>query len=247
MMFIGAGTAINVVAIGAGGFLGIAVGRRFTDALRVLVTDALGLVTMISAIASGAAVFKPALVAAVPDGAPVLVVLTSMLLGGGLGYLLRVEARLEGFGERLRHRFSHDGDGRFVDGFVMSSLIFAIGPLAIMGSISDGLGTGIDQLLLKSSLDFFAAIAFAASFGLGVAVSALPVGIYQGAWTLIGIGLGSVMTAPEVAAMTATGGLLLGAISLKLLNVKHIAVGSLLPAMFVAPVLVAAIGRVSGV
>ncbi len=243
MMFIGAGTAINVVAVAAGGLLGIVVGRRFSDALRVLVTDALGLVTLISAVSSGAAVFKPELVAAVPDGAPVLIVLMAMLIGGGIGHLVGIEARLEAFGERLKHRFAHDGDGRFVDGFVMSSLIFVIGPLAILGSISDGLGTGIDQLVLKSSLDFFAAIAFATSFGLGVAVSAIPVGIYQGVWTLIGVGLGSVMSGAEIAAMTATGGLLLGAISLKLLNLKQIAVGSLLPALFVAPALVALLSR----
>lgn len=241
-MFVGAGTAINVVAIAVGGSLGIVVGRRFSDGLRTLVTDALGLVTMISAISSGAQVLEPELVAALPAGAPVLVVLLSMLIGGGIGHALRIEERMEGIGERLKHRFAHDGDGRFVDGFVMASLIFVIGPLAILGSISDGLGSGIDQLMLKSSLDFFAAIAFAASFGLGVAVSALPVGIYQGAWTLIGVGLGSIMTAPEIAAMTATGGLLLAAISLKLLDIKHIAVGSLLPALFVAPVVVALLG-----
>lgn len=242
MMFVGAGTAINVVAVAVGGLLGIVVGRRFSDALRILVTDALGLVTMVSAVSSGAYVFKNELVNAVPDGAPVLIVLMAMLIGGGLGHALRIEERLESFGERLKHRFAHDGDGRFVDGFVMSSLIFVIGPLAILGSISDGLGTGIDQLMLKSSLDFFAAIAFATSFGLGVAVSALPVGIYQASWTLVGVALGSVMTDAQIAAMTATGGLLLAAISLKLLDLKHIAVGSLLPALFVAPALVAALG-----
>ena len=241
-MFVGAGTAINVVAVAVGGLLGIVVGRRFSDALRILVTDALGLVTMVSAVSSGAYVFKNELVNTVPDGAPVLIVLMAMLIGGGLGYALRIEERLESFGERLKHRFAHDGDGRFVDGFVMSSLIFVIGPLAILGSISDGLGTGIDQLMLKSSLDFFAAIAFATSFGLGVAVSALPVGIYQASWTLVGVALGSVMTDAQIAAMTATGGLLLAAISLKLLDLKHIAVGSLLPALFVAPALVAALG-----
>ena len=237
-MFIGAGTAINVVAIVAGGLIGILVGRRFTDALRVLVTDALGLITMISAVASAGRVFDPALVRAVPDGAPILIVLAAMLIGGGLGYALRIEERLEDLGETLKRRFSSDGDGKFVDGFVMSSLIFAIGPLAILGSISDGLGTGIDQLVLKSSLDFFAAIAFATSFGLGVAASALPVGIYQGAWTVVGVALGSIMSDAQIAAMTATGGLLLGGISLKLLDIKHIAIGSLLPALIIAPVIV---------
>ena len=161
-----------------------------------------------------------------------------MLMGGGLGYALRIEERLESFGDWLRHRFAREGDHTFVEGFVTASLIFVIGPLAILGSISDGLGTGIDQLLLKSALDCIASIAFASALGMGVIASALPVGIYQGAWTIVGVFLGSVLNDAQVSAMTATGGLLLAGISLKLLNVKHIPVGSFLPALFVAPVIV---------
>ena len=117
-------------------------------------------------------------------------------------------------------------------------MLFAIGPLAILGSISDGMSTGIDQLVLKSSLDFFAAMAFAASLGWGVAASAIPVGIYQAIWTVIGLALGSVLSAYQVDAMTITGGLLLICIGLRLLKIKEIAVGNLLPALFIAPVLV---------
>jgi uncharacterized membrane protein YqgA involved in biofilm formation len=236
-MFIGIGTVINVVAVVAGGLLGVLVGRWFSESLRHLITDALGLVTMIGAIASGAKIADAAFVDAVPSGVPTLIVLAAMLIGGGIGYLLKIEQRLDHLGELLRERFASDGDNLFVDGFVTASLIFVIGPLAILGSISDGLGTGIDQLALKSSLDFFAAVAFAASFGIGVAFSSIPVGIYQGAWTVIGVGLGSILSDAQVAAMTATGGLLLGAISLRLLNIKHIQTGTMLPALFVAPLL----------
>lgn len=236
-MFIGIGTVINVVAVVAGGLLGVLVGRWFSETLRHLITDALGLVTMIGAVSSAAAITSDAFVEAVPRGVPTLIVLGAMIIGGGIGYLLKIEERLDGAGEYLRKRFASSNDGPFVEGFVTASLIFVIGPLAILGSISDGLGTGIDQLALKSSLDFFAAIAFAASFGIGVAFSALPVGVYQGLWTVIGVWLGSILTEPQVAAMTATGGLLLGAISLRLLNIKHIQTGTLLPALFVAPVL----------
>jgi uncharacterized membrane protein YqgA involved in biofilm formation len=113
-----------------------------------------------------------------------------------------------------------------------------IGPLAILGSISDGMGTGIDQLSLKAILDFFAAIAFAASLGWGVAVSAIPVGIYQGIWTLIGLLLGSVLAQYQIDAMTIVGGLMLLSIGLRLLRIKEVAVGNLLPALAVAPIFV---------
>jgi uncharacterized membrane protein YqgA involved in biofilm formation len=97
------------------------------------------------------------------------------------------------------------------------------------------MGTGIDQLILKSTLDFFAAMAFATSLGWGVAVSALPVGIYQGVWTLIGFGLGEVLSGYQIDAMTIVGGIMLICIALKLLNIKSVAVGNLLPALAIAP------------
>ena len=136
-----------------------------------------------------------------------------------------IESRLEAWGERLKKRFDRNGNSPFVEGFVTASLIFVIGPLAILGSISDGMSQGIDQLSLKSTLDFFAAIAFAAAMGWGVALSALPVGIYQGIWTVIGFALGSILTDYQISAMTATGGILLLGISFKLLNIKQIAIG----------------------
>ncbi len=245
MTFHGLGTIVNVLTIVIGGGVGLLVGRRFADALRGLFMDALGLITMISAVSSTARIGDHALVTALPSGGPMIVVLASMLIGGGLGYALRIEDRLEHAGEWLRRRFAGDcaGDsGRFVEGFVMASLIFVIGPLAILGAISDGLGTGIDQLLLKASLDGIASVAFASALGPGVIAAALPVGIYQGLWTVVGALLGSIMNPAEIAAMTATGGLLLAGISLKLLDIKHIRVGSFLPALFVAPVLVALVG-----
>jgi uncharacterized membrane protein YqgA involved in biofilm formation len=105
------------------------------------------------------------------------------------------------------------------------------------------MGTGTDQLILKSSLDFFAAMAFAASLGWGVAASAIPVGIYQGIWTVVGFGLGNVLADYQVDAMTIVGGLMLVSIGLGLLKIKTIAVGNLLPALIVAPLLVGLLHR----
>jgi uncharacterized membrane protein YqgA involved in biofilm formation len=177
-------------------------------------------------------------VTALPKGWTLLAILASLLIGGLIGSALNLETKLDGLGENLRKKFRAHEESTFVEGFVSASLLFIIGPLAILGSISDGMSTGIDQLLLKSSLDFFAAMAFAASLGWGVAASAIPVGIYQGLWTVVGLGLGNILSGYQIDAMTITGGLMLVCIGLRLLKIKDIAVGNLLPALIIAPVLV---------
>jgi hypothetical protein len=117
--------------------------------------------------------------------------------------------------------------------------VFVVGPLTVLGSLSDGLGRGIDELALKSTLDGFAALAFAASLGWGVAASALAVGVVQGLLTLLGAGLGGLLPEAQIAALTATGGVLLLGVGLRLLALKQVAVGDLLPALVVAPALTA--------
>lgn len=236
-MFVGMGTIINIVAIVGGAAIGILIGNRLAERTRNLMTDVLGAITLIGAASSIKALWNEDLSSALPEGWPIMVVLGSLLIGGLIGSTLNIEARLERLGVNLKKRFDAHGESPFVEGFVTASLIFAIGPLAILGSISDGMSTGIDQLVLKSTLDFFASIAFAAALGWGVAVSALPVGIYQFAWTGIGFALGSILTGYQVSAMTATGGILLLGIAFKLLNIKQIAIGNLLPALAVAPLL----------
>ena len=236
-MFPGFGTVLNILAIIIGGTLGVFIGGRISEKLRNLITDVLGCVTIISAADALSAYWDKDLQAAMPQGWVILVVVFSLLAGAVIGSLLRIEDRLENFGIKLKKRFSEDSGSNFVEGFVSASLIFAIGPLAILGSISDGMGTGIDQLVLKSTLDGFTSLAFAASLGWGVALSSLPVGIYQFAWTAIGLFLGSILTNYQVSAMTAVGGTLLVGISLRLLRIKQIAVGNLLPALALAPLL----------
>ena len=114
-----------------------------------------------------------------------------------------------------------------------------MGPLTILGSLSDGLGRGADQLLVKAVLDGFAAVAFAASLGAGVVLSAVAVGVLQGLLTLLGYLVGDFLPLAHIDALTATGGVILMALSLRLLNVKQIPVGDMLPALLIAPVLVA--------
>ncbi len=236
-MFPGIGTIINVITIIGGAAIGVLIGNRMKIATRDLLTDVLGLVTLLGAGSALIPLWSSRYIDALPSGWALLVVLGSLLIGGLIGSALNLEDRLDGIGEKLRQRFGASQESPFVEGFVSASLLFAIGPLAILGSISDGMSTGIDQLLLKSTLDFFAAMAFATSLGWGVAVSALPVGIYQGIWTVIGLALGKVLDGYQVDAMTIVGGIMLLCIAFRLLKIKSVAVGNLLPALAIAPVL----------
>ena len=236
-MFPGIGTTLNIITIIIGGSLGVFIGAKISQKLRDLILDALGCVTIISAADALMDFWDPIFQNSMPRGWALLVVVFSLIFGAVLGSFWRIEERLELFGNRLKVRFSKGDNHNFVEGFVTSSLIFVIGPLAILGSISDGMGTGIDQLVLKSTLDGFAALAFAASLGWGVVLSSIPVGVYQFAWTAIGLLLGAILADYQVLAMTSVGGILLIGISLKLLRIKTIETGNLLPALALAPLL----------
>lgn len=242
-MFIGAGTAVNAAAVLAGSTIGVLIGHRLPERTRQVVTDALGLVTLLIAGTAAIAVTDAALREEVGSSAPMLIVLGALLIGSITGSLLRIEDRLEGLGAVLQRRLGgqhegHERRDRFVEGFVTSSLVFCVGPLTILGSLTEGLGGGADQLLLKAALDGFASIAFAAAFGWGVAASVLTLVVVQGGLTLLGVAVGDVLPDAHLAAITATGGLLLVAVALRLLAIRQVKVGDMLPALAVAPLLV---------
>ena len=269
--FPGLGTVINVVTVIVGALAGMAVGHRFPERTKGVVTDILGLVTITMAGLSVAAVTDAAFRTATGSGAPILIVLGSLLVGGIIGSLLRIEARLGSLAGIVHTRFSRVDESeyagatgprheagrkveeepnspdalapreRFIEGWLSATLLFCVGPLTILGSINDGLGRGIDQLALKAVLDGFAAMAFASTFGIGVLFSAVSVAVVQGSLTVLGIALGQFLPEAHIAALTATGGVMLAGIGLRLLRVRDIPVGDMLPALLVAPVLTAAV------
>lgn len=261
-MFTGAGTLTNVATVIVGSGLGLLIGHRLSERVRSTVTSALGLVTLLIAAQAAFAVADPDLVDAIGDSAPVLVVLGSLVIGGIIGSWFRLEDRLEDAGGWLQSRLVREGPRhppspdvpsileagaepaagvagreRFVEGFVISSLVFCVGPLTIIGAINEGLGNGADQLLLKAVLDGFASLAFAASFGIGVMASALSILVIQGTLTILGALLGAFLPDAHLLALTATGGLILIGVAFRLLDLKAIPVADLLPALVVAPIL----------
>ena len=234
-MFIGIGTVVNVITVVVGALIGLALGNRIPERTKDTITSVLGLFTVVLGGFSVIAMNSAALTGEVGNSA-MIVVLASLLIGTLLGSWLRVEDRLEQGAGWIRSKFKGAGDeNRFVDGLVISTLVFCVGPLTILGSISDGLGRGADQLLVKATLDGFAAIAFASTLGWGVLAAAAMVGIIQGSLTTLGYLAGDVLSVAQVDALTAAGGVILIGLGIRLLGLKQIPVGDLLPALLLAP------------
>jgi uncharacterized protein len=239
-VFPGIGTLVNVATVLVGSVIGVLTGHRLTEKTRHVVTDGLGLTTLLVAALSAAAINDPAWHDAVGDSAPVLIVLGALVIGGVVGSIIGIEDALESFGAWLQTRLGGRGAedrARFIEGYVTASLVFCVGPLTILGALNDGLGNGPDQLFLKAALDGFASIAFAASLGWGVAASVVSILAIQGSLTFLGIFLGDVLPDAQLASVTTTGGLMLIGVGLRLLRIKPLPVGDLLPALLVAPLL----------
>ncbi len=224
------GTIINLVAVVLGSSLGMLVGARLPERVRATVMASLGLMVIVIGLSM-----------ALPGN--ILIVLFSLLIGGILGELACIDDHLTMLGRRLENRFAGSGSaGAFTKGFVTASLVFCVGPLAILGSIQDGLIGDYRLLAVKSLLDGFASLAFASSLGLGVLFSAVSIFLYQGSITLAAMGVGSALGAvtrqtPWVIQLSATGGVIMMAIGLLLLDLKRIRVANLLPAILIAPLI----------
>ena len=229
------GTLINTVTIIIGSLIGLLVGHKLRESTQKTVLHGLGLVTLIVGISNAITTQN------------ILIPLFAIIIGAMLGEWMHLEERLDGLGawmeEKFGKRLGAKNDGRLVQAFVTASLVYCVGPLTILGSINDGLVNNYEFLLLKSVLDGFASIAFAASLGPGVLLSAITVFFFQGALSvaamLFGGALGGITaTHPAIIEMTATGGIILISIAFILLDVKRLRSASFLPAIFLAPLFV---------
>jgi uncharacterized membrane protein YqgA involved in biofilm formation len=223
------GTLINVATVLVGGTVGTFLRSRFPDRVRQMVIWGVGLISLVIGLEMSLSTKN------------ILVVLGSLLAGGILGELSRLHEGLNWLGDTLQAKLSVNKDSTFSKGFVTASLLFCVGPMTILGSIQDGLNDDYTLLATKSILDGFASLAFAASMGWGVVFAALTVLIYQGGLTL-GAGLvKTLLTEPMVVEMTATGGTLILAIGLNLLDLTAIRVANFLPGLVIAPAVMAVV------
>jgi uncharacterized protein len=230
------GTLLNILTIIIGSLLGMLLAGRFPERVRQTIVSGLGLFTL----GLGIQMFLKT--------QNILVVLGSLLLGALLGEWWKIEDRLQSLGKVLESKLMRGGSTdqlRFIRGFLTASLLFCVGPMAILGSVDAGLTGNIQILAVKATLDGFAALAFASSLGIGVLFSILPLLIYQGIITLLAGQVQVLVSAPMMNEMSATGGLILMAIAISsLLEIKPIRSGNYLPALVIAPALVAVLALI---
>ena len=228
------GNLINFALIVLGGLLGNLFGGRLSDHLRQTVINGLGLFVT----AYGMSMFL--------ESEQILLPLGGILLGAIVGEWWQIEEGLEKLGKWVERKVLSNGKNtaseedkqRFIKGFVMSTLIFCIGPMAILGGIQDGLFGDYHTLALKGVMDGFAALAFSSTLGIGVMFSAVPVFLYQGIIALLAFQMQNAMSPLMISEMTAAGGVIIMGIGLSsLLELKKIRIGNLLPALFITPLL----------
>ncbi|MSQ23364.1 MAG: DUF554 domain-containing protein [Chloroflexi bacterium] len=245
------GTLINTATVLLGGSLGLVAGQRIPVDLRALLFQVIGLVTIVIGVQRAI------------ETTNVIILLGSVVIGAVLGQLLQIEYRLQQLGDLLNRAVPHPpSDGRKTlgpddedagdspqspsRGFVTASLIFCVGPMTILGSIQDGLTGAYETLALKATLDGVTSVVLASTLGWGVMLAAGTVLVFQGALTLSAGMARDLLSAPMITEMTATGGLLILAIGLNILRLTRVPVGDLLPALLVAPTLVALSGSRGG-
>jgi len=221
------GTLLNVITVLVGGSVGLGLGSRLPEKTRQTLMHGLGLATL-------AVGLRMTL-----DTANILIVMGSTLLGGIIGEWWQLEERLQSLGDQLQSRIKSGSSTSIAEGFITASLIFCVGPMTVLGSIQDGMRGDYSLLAIKSLLDGFAALALASSLGVGVLFSSVTVLLFQGGLALLARLAQFGLSEPMIIEMSATGGLLIMGIGFVLLEIKLIRLASYLPAIFLAPLIVA--------
>lgn len=212
------GAMVNVIAIIIGSGIGLLLRMGISESYKNTIMQAMGLAVLLIGI-------KMALVSQ-----NTLVVILSLALGAALGELAKLDERLNRFGvcltEKAGERFGDVGKG-----FINASLIYCIGAMAIVGSIQEGLTGDASIIYAKSLIDGTVSVILAASMGIGVVLSVIPVFIYQGSITLAAGVLQNFVTDAMIAEISGTGGVLIIAISLSMLHLLKIKLANLLPSL----------------
>ncbi|MFN3650705.1 MAG: DUF554 domain-containing protein [Armatimonadota bacterium] len=222
------GTLINVTTVVAGAVAGRALGERLPERMRETVMHVVALITLVI----GADM-------ALKTGNP-LVLLGSLVLGGLTGEALRIERGTERLGELAERKLGRGkAEGDFARGFVVTSILFCVGPMTLLGCLNDGLRGDYGLLATKATLDGISAVAFASALGWGVLLSAGTVLVVQGALTLSAGALAPVLSDARMQQeLFAAGGVMMLGLGFRLLELKAIRVSNLLPALLYAPLLV---------
>lgn len=212
------GTIINVITILIGGAIGLLFRKRFPERISETALQIMGLFTLLIGI-------EMAL-----QGKEMILVLISLALGAMIGEWINIEKGLDKFGDWIEKRLNIK-EGSPAKGFIYASLVFCVGSMAIVGSITDGVKGDSSILITKAMMDGIISIPFAAGMGFGVLGSAIPILIYQGGLTLLAKLLQPIFNAIVVRELTSVGGVIVMGIGINILGLKKIRVGNFLPAL----------------
>ncbi len=220
------GTIINVLAIIIGGSLGLILNKNFPEKIKAIVFQAIGLFTIVIGLQMAIKTDNP------------LIMVFSLIIGGIIGEFLNLEKKIDNASESIKLKLKIKDNG-FTQGIVTSFLLFCVGSMTIVGSISEGISGDRTLLLTKSILDGFSSIALASSFGIGVIFSAFPVLVFQGGLTLLAGLFQNFINAQIITQLTAVGGVLILGIGINLLGIKKINVINLLPSLVIVVLITA--------
>lgn len=211
------GALVNGGAIIVGGLLGTFGGKLMPEKMRQTVLGATALVSMGIGI-SGAIGSSNQLI-------PIL----SLVIGSVIGELLHIEDGVTRAGDWLQKRFGKSGS--ITEGFVTGSLVFAVGAMAVMGSLESGLKNDHTILMTKSVIDMAGSVAFAGSLGIGVAFSALSILVLEGTVTLLASLLTGVLTDAVITEISVTGSLIIIGVGLNVLGLTKLRIMNMTPAL----------------
>lgn len=228
---VGLGTVVNVAAVVVGGTAGFFVKRGLSERYKVTVMQTLGLSVVIIGISGTLQGLYRVIDGGKLDRVFVTGMILSLVIGSIFGEFLNIEERLDKLGEWFQKKIAK-GESTFAKGFVTASLVYCVGAMAVVGSLEDGLHQKTDILFAKSMLDGISSVIFAATLGIGVAFSSIPILVYQGSITLLAGVLKPLLTDTVVSQMSLVGNVLILAIGINVLEIKRIKVGNMLPAIF---------------
>lgn len=214
------GTIVNSIAIIAGAFVGILLNKGIKEQYTKTIMDGMGLSVLVIGIMGAIKMDN------------LILIIASIVAGSLMGEILDLDKRLENLGNNMEKRFGK-GDSNFSKGFIMASLVYCIGAMAILGALESGLTGNLETLYAKSVLDGISAIIFASTLGIGVAFSAIAVFVYQGVITLLASSVKDFLTPVVITEMSAVGGILIMAIGVNILGLKKIKIANMLPAIFI--------------
>ena len=156
---------------------------------------------------------------------PVLFII-SLAAGSLLGTILDLDGKFQ----KLSSRFSSRNLG---EGLSTGILLYCIGTLSILGPVNSALYGDHTYLFTNATLDLVTSTVLASTYGIGMALAAPVLFVWQGAIYCLALLLGNFMTADMMTEISMVGGFLIASSGLSILGIKNCKTLNMLPCLLV--------------